>query len=127
MIGEREYRSQSNKGSGGPPVEAWYQPTLTTGTLYVWPVDGGSTWDKLVLSAQYYPDDFTAASQNPEFPIEWGEPLVYGLADRLAPEYGLPLPERQMLKFEADSKIDDALDFDVENADVTIVLDARSR
>ena len=76
MIGETEYRRQSNKSSAGPPVEAWYQPTLTTGTLYVWPVDGGANWDKILLSAQYYPDDFDAASDNPEFPVEWGQALI---------------------------------------------------
>ena len=122
-IGETEYRYQSNKGSSGPPVEVWYQPTLTTGTLYVWPVNGGSNVDKIILSAQYYPDDFDAASDNPQFPIEWGEPLVYGLADRLAPEYGLPLNERLLLKQEANSKLQDALDYDVENASVIFSMD----
>ena len=125
LIGENDYRQQSNKGSSGPPVEAWYNPGLSTGTLHVWPVDGGANWDKLILIAQYYPDDFDAAGDNPEFPIEWGEPLVYGLADRLAPESGLPLRERVLLKNEADTKINDALDYDVENASVEFVLDVR--
>ena len=123
LIGEKEYRLQSNKASSGPPIEVWYQPTLTTGTLYVWPVDGGSTWDKLVMSAHYYPDDFDTAANNPQFPIEWAEPLVYGLADRLAPEYGLPLQERQILHMEAESKFQEALAYDVENASVIFVLD----
>jgi len=123
LIGEKEYMRQSNKGSSGPPVEIWYQPTLTTGTLFVWPVDGGADWDKLVMSAQYYPDDFDAASDNPEFPVEWGEPLVYGLADRLAPESGLTIRERALLKAEATEKLEAALDWDVENADVRFELD----
>ena len=125
MVGESEYLSQSNKSSKGPPVEAWYHPTLTVGNLYVWPVDGGANWDKLVMSAQFYPDDFDAASNNPEFPIEWGEPLVYGLADRLAPEYGLSIKERVLLKNEAESKLDDALNYDVENANVIFTMDVR--
>jgi hypothetical protein len=123
LIGEKEYRLQSNKAANGPPVEVWYQPTLTTGTLYVWPVDGGSTWDKLIMSAHYYADDFDTAAHNPQFPIEWGEPLTYGLADRLASEYGLPLRERQLLHMEAEGKIQEALDYDVENASVIFVAD----
>lgn len=123
IIGEDEYRSQSNKGSDGPPVEIWYQPTLTTGTLYVWPVNGGANWDKILLSAQYYPDDFDAASDNPEFPIEWGQALVYGLADKLAPESGLSLKERQFLKQEAEFELNQALDYDVENASVIFTMD----
>ena len=123
IIGESEYMRQSNKGSSGPPVEIWYQPTLTTGTLFVWPVDGGANWDKLMLSVQYLPDDFDAASDNPEFPIEWGDVLVYGLADQLAPEYGLPLRERAFLKQEAEFKLEEALAYDTENASVIFAMD----
>jgi hypothetical protein len=104
-------------------VEVWYQPTLTTGSLYVWPVDGGANWDKLILVAKYYPDDFDAAGDNPQFPIEWGEALIYNLADRLAPETGLPLRDRILLKNEAKEKLNDALDFDVENASVIFTMD----
>lgn len=123
IIGEKEYRNQSNKGSDGPPVEIWYQPTLTTGTLYVWPVDGGANWDKLVLSAQYYPDDFDAASNNPEFPIEWGNTLVWCLAAELASEYGLPDREQSRVWQIAEFKLDQMLDFDVENADVVFGME----
>ena len=123
IIGEAEYMRQSNKDSAGPPVEIWYQPTLTTGTLYVWPVDGGANWDKLMLSCQFMPDDFDAASDNPQFPIEWGQALIYGLADKLAPEYGLPLPERRALKMEAEFELEEALAYDTENSSVILTLD----
>jgi len=122
MVGEKEYRRQSNKASEGPPVEAWYHPTLTTGTLYVWPVDGGSTWDKLIFVSQFLPDDFDAAGDNPEFPIEWGECLVYNLADRLAPEYGIKGKERHDIKSEAEFMLSEMLAYDVENADVQFVM-----
>jgi hypothetical protein len=125
MIGEAEYRSQSKKDASGPPVEAWYQPTLTTGTLYVWPVDGGSDWDKLVLSAQFYPDDFDSASDNPEFPIEWGSVLIWSLAAELASEYGLPENEQARLWSTSEFKLNELLDYDVENADVRFVMDIR--
>jgi hypothetical protein len=123
IIGEKEYMRQSNKGSSGPPVEVWYQPTLTTGTLYVWPVDGGANWDKLILSVNYLPDDFDAAADNPQFPIEWGQALIYGLADKLAPEYGLPLSERKALKQEAEFELEEALAYDTENASVIFTMD----
>ena len=126
MIGETEYRRQSNKGSAGPPVEAWYQPTLTTGTLFVWPVDGGSNWDKLVMSAQFYPDDFDAAGDNPEFPIEWANTLVWNLAAELSADYGLPEREQGRLWTIAEHKLNNLLDYDVENASVIIAMeDAR--
>jgi len=123
IIGEKDYRQQSNKGSAGPPVEIWYQPTLTTGTLYVWPVDGGANFDKLILSAQYYPDDFDAASDNPEFPIEWGNTLVWNLAAEIASEHGVPEKEQAKLWQIANYKLNQSLDFDVENASVEFALE----
>ncbi len=124
LIGEEEYRRQSNKGSAGPPVEVWYQPTLTTGTLYVWPVDGGKNWDKISLSAQFDPDDFDAASDNPEFPIEWGNTLIWLLAAELASEYGIPERQQGRLWTIAEYKLNQLLDYDVENASVIIEMDS---
>jgi hypothetical protein len=123
IIGESEYMRQSNKGSSGPPVEVWYHPTLTTGTLYVWPTDGGANWDKLLLSVQYYPDDFDAAGDNPQFPIEWGNALVWNLAAELASEYGVPRMEQRDLWQVAEFKLAEALSFDTENASVIFALD----
>jgi len=125
LIGEEEYRLQSNKGSSGPPIEVWYKPTLTTGTLYVWPVNGGSQWDKLVLSAQFLPDDFDTAADNPEFPIEWANVLTWSLAAELASEYGIPEREQGRLWSTAEFKLNQLLDYDVENADVQFAMDVQ--
>jgi hypothetical protein len=123
IIGEAEYFLQSNKASSGPPVEVWYQPTMTTGSLYVWPVDGGANYDKIVLSVHYYPDDFDSASDNPQFPIEWGNALVWNLAAELASEYGLPEKEQGRLWQIAEFKLNELLDYDVENASVEFTLE----
>jgi hypothetical protein len=123
IIGEEDYRQQSNKTSDGPPVEIWYQPTLTTGTLYVWPDDGGANWDKILMSAQYYPDDFDSASDNPQFPIEWGNTLVWGLAAELCSEYGLPEREQGRIWTIAEAKLNELLAWDTENASVEFGMD----
>jgi len=121
LIGENEYRRLSQKTSDGPPTQAWYHPSLDAGTLYVWPTNGGSSYDKLVLIQDILPDDMDSAGNNPQFPIEWGEVLIYGTADRLAPEYGLPIMERRELKTELEFHLKNALDYDVENASVIFV------
>ncbi len=122
LIGENEYRRQSNKKSDGPPVEVWYHPTLTTGTLYVWPDNGGANWDKLILITQTLPDDFDAAANNPEFPIEWGNVLVWRLAAELSAEYGIPRLEAAQLWQIAMAKEEELLAYDVENAPVRFVM-----
>jgi len=123
MVGETEYRSLANKGSDGPPVLAWYQPTLTTGSLYVWPVDGGANWNEILLSAQYYPDDFDSASDNPQFPIEYANALIWGLAAEIASEHGLSEQEQARLWSIAENKLEHVLNWDTENASVEFALD----
>lgn len=125
LIGENEYRRQSNKSAEGPPVEVWYNPkgNQATGELLVWPVDGGSDWDKIVLITQVLPDDFDASSNNPDFPIEWGNALVWGLAAEIASEYGVPENEQGRLWSIAENKKNKALDYDVENSSVEFVMD----
>ena len=118
IVGEKEYKRQSNKASSGPPVEIFYHATMDTGTLYVWPVDGGASWDKLVLICQFLPDDFDAASDNPQFPIEWSNVLTWSLAAELASEYGIPEREQGRLWQVAEFKLKELLDYDTENADI---------
>ena len=126
MIGENEYRLLSTKGSGGPPNQAWYKPTLATGTLFVWPVDGGKTVDKVVMQAQLLPDDFDVAGDDAEFPIEWANALIFQLAHDLAPEYGVSEQAQRRLFLVAEKKLNDLLDYDIENASVRFALDGRA-
>jgi hypothetical protein len=115
LIGDIAYRGLSNKSSTGPVTQCFYQPTLDNGTLFVWGTGGP---DKLLLICQPLVDDFDAASNNPQFPIEWAGALIYGLASELAPEYGLPLKERNDLMRRAAMKLESLLNYDVENASV---------
>jgi hypothetical protein len=125
IIGSSEYFRQSNKTSDGPPVEVWYNPqgNQATGKLHVWPDDGGKNWDKVVLICQHLPDDFDGSSDNPDFPIEYGNALIWGLAAELASEYGLPENEQGRLWSIAKHKLETQLDYDQENADVRFVMD----
>ncbi len=120
LIGEVAYRGLSTKGASGPVNQVYYQPTLTNGSLFVWPTSGA---DKLVLICQPLVDDFDSSSNNPEFPIEWANAIIWNLAAELAPEYGMPLKERQVLEFKARGKLEALLDYDVENASVIIGLE----
>lgn len=125
IIGENEYRRQSNKKSDGPPVEVWYNPqgNQATGKLHVWPDNGGKTWDKVILIAQVLPDDFDIGTNSPDFPIEWSLPLTWGLAAELAAGNGIPLNEISYLESKAAQLLQSALDYDVENSSVIFVMD----
>lgn len=61
--------------------------------------------------------DFDSSTDEPDFPQEWINPLILMLAADLSDEYGLPLPERQWLRAEADRKFKEAKAANAENFD----------
>lgn len=124
VIGEAEYQRLSNKGSYGPVNQVFYRTSLDNGTLFVWPANDRSN-DKLILITQNLVDDFDSAGNNPQFPIEWSNAIVWNLAAEMAPEYGTSLKERQLLTMQAAEKLNTLLDYDVENASVIFGRDSQ--
>jgi hypothetical protein len=87
----------------GTPVHWTFQPKIQDGTLRVWPTPDTSAASNysLVAVVQKEFGTFTSSSDTPDFPTYWTDALIYGLAVRLAPEYGVPLEDRNELKKEA--------------------------
>ena len=81
-----------NRATLGPPSHFYYAPQLTSGKLYVWPTpnDAGD-----LLTASYIKtlDDFDAATDDPDLPQEWLDPVAYNLAVRIAPAFGISLSQ----------------------------------
>lgn len=90
--------------STGVPVHYTFQPKIQDGTLTIWPLpDAGSISTKtLKLTYQKEFDGFFNSTETPDFPSYWIQPLIYRLAVTLAPEYGVPLQDRQLLIKEAE-------------------------
>jgi hypothetical protein len=91
-----------NKSTQAPPVQYYYDPQTTDGVLYVWPTPQTGTTDTMVLDVDRQLDIMSDSLNDFDFPMQWQEPLAYALAVKLAPEYGLPISERQQLIIEAD-------------------------
>jgi len=120
LIGENEYRRQSNKDSDGPPVQLWYnrRGNQATGRLHVWPDNGGKNWDKVMFIAQNLPDDFDTVGNSPDFPIEWGNTLIWNLAKEIMVEYPVSQKEQDRIERIAFQKMEKLLDYDTEDASV---------
>ncbi len=124
-LSRTDFFTLSDKDTEGTPVNYYYDPQLTSTILHVWPVAGDIFSKNSVFIANIKKpfDDMDSATDTLEFPQEWYEAIVYGLAERLAPMIGYPLQDRQMLKMEAREYLDLALSFDHEQTDVTFVID----
>jgi hypothetical protein len=70
-------------------------------------------------------EDFDAAIDEPDFPQEWFDALKYGLATRLAPEYGVPATERQLLTAEMTRIKQEALSMGMEEGSIFFQPDWR--
>ena len=100
-----------NNGSG-PPVNLYYQPFPETGTISLWPAPDNTTTITIFYQRPF--EDMTSSTDDFDFPPYWTEALIYGLAWRLAPEYGIPLQDRSLLMKEAEFFHDQALSFGTE-------------
>ena len=107
-----------NSGSSSVPVQFTYKPLINYGELRVWPAPDSTTATDKTLKIVYQApfDTFVSSTDTPYFPREWNNALIYGLAMLLAPEYGVPLQDRQLLIKEAEAHKEMALDFGIENA-----------
>lgn len=119
------YDLLSTKINQGYPVHLWYQPGNQTGTITIWPApDSYTATNRLIYIVFQRPfQQFDASTDTPDFPQVWLEPLIYSLAHRLAPEYGVSLSERDKLNEEATALIANALSFGTEEGSFFIQPD----
>lgn len=92
--------------STGSPIKVNYQPNINYGTLSFWPAPTSSNTATITLVYQRPYQYFTTSTETMDFPEEWYNALIYTLAVLLAPEWGVPLPDRQVLKSEAKEYIE---------------------
>lgn len=107
-----------NSDATGEPVNVTYQPFINYGVLKVWPTPDATIATQKTLKLVYQSpiEDFSASTDTPDFPKEWTNALIYGLAVLIAPEFGVPLEDRRLLQKEHDSYLQTAVDFGIEDA-----------
>lgn len=127
IITKQEYNILGNKTSVGNPIQIYYDPRRDVGELHLFPVpstqDAAQAVIKLVYQAPY--EDFDASTDNPDFPQEWYDAITYGLACRLAPEYGVAATERKLLWQEMTLIKQDALNFGLEEGSLFFGVERR--
>ena len=94
--------------SNGSPIKINYQSFVNYGTVSLWPTPTSTNTATVTLVYQRPYQYFTTSTETADFPEEWYNAIIYHLAVRLAPEWGVPLPDRQMLMQEAKMYTEDA-------------------
>jgi hypothetical protein len=109
----------------GTPTNYWYEPLNQTGVLHVWPTpDTYSISNRVIRLVYQRPHfDMVSGTDTLDFPQWWMEAVIYGLAYRLSPEFGIPLQDRQLIAKEADYFLTEALSFGTEEGSLYLSPD----
>lgn len=123
-LSRKSWMEVPTKSSTGTPVQYYYDPQMSVGKLYIWPAPLDTTY-KLILSMERPLTDILDDTETYDFPQEWLELLCYGLAWRLAPEYGMSIAERQQLGTEYATLRDIILSGDTESNSVYFEMEGK--
>lgn len=109
----------------GTPVQLYYQPKATSGTLRLWPIPDATfaSGNTIEITYQRPFEEFDTATDEPDFPSYWTRAIIYGLAYDLSPEYGMALPDRKVLQADAMVYKDQALSFGTEEGSIRFMPD----
>jgi hypothetical protein len=114
----QEYMQQPNKGSTGTVVSAYYSPLLTNGKMYVWQT--AQDCNQVLYFTFDRPLQTATLASTPDVPEEWYDALKWNIAKELIAEYRVPAERAQVIIFNAEQTLDQALDYDEENQSVNV-------
>jgi len=128
IVTQAEYNILGNKTSAGNPIQVYYDPRRDTGEMHVFPVPTTVEQSANILYyiCQIPFEDFNTSTDAPDFPQEWYDAVTYGLATRLAPEYGVSIPDRKTLWQEMSIIKQEALNFGLEEGSLYFGVERRS-
>ena len=128
IITQAEYNILGNKTSSGNPIQVYYDPRRNSGEMHLFPVPSTTEQSANIIHyvCQIPFEDFNSATDEPDFPQEWYDAITYGLATRLAPEYGVPIADRKTLWQEMSIIKQEALNFGLEEGSMFFQVDRRS-
>lgn len=109
----------------GFPIHLWYQPQNQQGIINIWPQpDAYTAMNRQIWFVYQRPfDQFDASTDTPDFPQVWIEPLIYSLAHRLGPEFGIPIAEQDKYNELANNLITNALSWGTEEGSLYLQPD----
>jgi len=120
-----QYYDMPTKESQGSPNIFNYDPQLDSGKLNIWPTPADINY---LINFTYAKsiEDFDNITDNPDFPQEWLDALVYNLALNLGPDYGKANnPDFSLIVQRAKESLDVLQGFDSERGSIFFQPDNR--
>ena len=103
VLTRQEWMNYTTKLSNGTPNSIYYDPQLDSGILHVWPRPNNVN-EYIKLTCKYPIQDFDAAANDPDFPVELHNAVKFNLAVDISHEYtGIDINRYYALKKRADA------------------------
>ena len=127
ILSKQEYNILGSKASTGTANSVFLDPRVTTSILYAYLTQETytATTYQMHLVVQRMMSDLLLGTDIPDFPTEWMQALVWGLADQLAIENSVPANHRSEIAARALAYKEQMSSFDVEYASTFFTPDAR--
>lgn len=91
LLTREGYDTLPVKTTTGTPTTWYYDRQVNSGTLYIWPVLATATDETLEVTYVRSLDD-PELTADVDFPLEWQDAVVYGLASRLTDDFMVNAP-----------------------------------
>lgn len=127
--GYDEYWEMPNKSTNGTPVNYFYDKQTTNGVLYLWQQPGTTEAAEYTIEIVYSQpiEDMDIGVDDFDMPQEWYEAISWNLSSRLAAVYGIEDETYRRVKKMAETMLEDAEGWDVEDSSIFIRPDHRMR
>lgn len=123
-LSHQEYFDLAGKKTDGLSSHYYYNPDLSNGSLYLYPrPENGRLYFELTFERMI--EDFDAAGDNPDFPSEWLECMVYQLATKIAPAFGKEEKAMAYIAPIASQLLQNMLDWDTEIEHIQLMPEDR--
>jgi len=117
---QQQYHFLSSKLQEGTPVQFYYERLNGYGNIHLFltPDTTFASNNTIYFLYQRPFSDFDSSTDTPDFPQEWIRALIYGLADEMSLDYGIPEKTQDRLKSRAAEYKEEALGFTQEEGSI---------
>lgn len=122
LYSRSDYNQLTNKFTTGVANAVFFERTITTCNLYVWPVPDDSLY-QIIATAEIPLQDFDSSGDDAYMPSYAYNYFLWALAGSLGSEYGLPLEEIGYFEQKASMYLENLLDFEEEEDGFQLIPD----
>lgn len=111
-----DFNTYPTNTNGNIPFKITYTPAINYGTIKLWPTGLSTNTNAVTIVYSRPIEYFNVSTDTMDLPEEWYDAVIWDVAVKMAPRWGIPIPDRRELKSEAKQYWEHAFDSGFEDA-----------